>query len=98
MNARSTEGAVDWGLTEEVVTSMVATKEATLRLPVDLHRQLTAESERTGQPLDVLVCEAIELYLIEDLKARIPSIGSFSDPNFQAAEIDDWLAANWHPS
>lgn len=77
---------------------MVAIKEATLWLPADLHRKLSTEAERTGRPLAELVCEAIELFLIADLKARFPSFGMFSNPDLQAVDIDDWLAANWRPS
>lgn len=77
---------------------MADTKEAVLMVPVDLRQALAELARQTGASQEVLLREAIELFLIEQQRPMPSSIGMANDPDLSGADSEDWLAANWHPS
>ena len=74
----------------------------TVEVPTNLGRALDEMAERTGRPLADLVQEALREYLLRrDPPQEDPdfprSIG-MGESDLQAADIDEWLAANWRPA
>lgn len=68
-----------------------------IELSDDLGRKIAELSRQTGRAERDLVADAVAIYLRSHLVPRPASDGTIDDPGLNAADIDDWLAANWRP-
>lgn len=74
----------------------------TLELPTEMRIALDEIAERSGRSRSALIHEAIHSFLRQQAqRSEDPdwprSIGMGATDVPQAADIDDWLAANWRP-
>jgi len=71
--------------------------DTTIQLPPELRQQLEALAERTGRTEAEIIVEAVETYLRAERRPRLRSLGAFQDDEVHAANLDEWLKANWRP-
>lgn len=73
-------------------------EKTTLYLPSDLHRALKELSRRTGQPQAEVIRDALQLYMRQQNRPSLRSIGMGEDAELHAAQTEAWLEENWRPS
>ena len=74
----------------------------TLELPDEARQALDEIAERSGRSPAELVQEAVREFLDRQNGERDDpgwprSIGMIDDPELSAADLDEWLKANWRP-
>jgi hypothetical protein len=69
----------------------------TLYLPDELLVTFRALARRTGRSQSDLMREALQGYADRQQAPRFHSLGVAASSDLNAEDIEDWLAANWHP-
>jgi predicted transcriptional regulator len=72
-------------------------EKTTLYLPADLHRSYRDLARRLGRSQAALMREALVQYAGDRQSPPLRSLGIVDRFDVPAADIDDWLHANWHP-
>ena len=81
-----------------MVVVQCAMEKTTLYLPTELHRALRELSRRTGRPQADVVREALHLYIGQQSRPPLRSLGMGEDPDLSGEQSEDWLAEHWRPA
>jgi hypothetical protein len=73
-------------------------KKTTVYLPSETQAALRALARRKGQSQAALIREVIDGYLQQQARPLPRSLGLGSNPEVQAKDTEDWLAANFRPT
>lgn len=68
-----------------------------VELSDELQQQIADLSQQTGRAEADLLQEAITTFVHAHRVPRPKSDGTIDDPDLDARDIDEWLAANWRP-
>jgi predicted transcriptional regulator len=72
-------------------------EKTTLYLPSELHRALYEFARRTGRPQAAVVREALDVFLRQQDRPVLRSIGIGENASLNAVDTEEWLEANWRP-
>lgn len=72
-------------------------EKTTLYLPPDLHRSYRDLARRLGRSQAALMREALVQYADDQQSPPLRSLGIVECFGVPAADVDEWLHANWHP-
>ena len=72
-------------------------EKTTLYLPRELHVAIRVLARRRGRSQAAVIRDALQDYVERSEPVPLVSLGAGADPNLSGADVEEWLAANWHP-